>query len=189
MDGTLKHLPHRDVPQLELVAYEENALRISQLKLVGKVMTEKVIRKNVVNPSYEGSGLLTMWLWSIDGAHLVMKEWKSELTFDNLNFNLSTFWVQIHGDQYGPWIRSEVGAYTMVKENNYLRRGEITRGEIFGTFSRKMNPHAKATKVGRELEANRGQDPVGLSRHASEEGESNSTERNFEGKSRGKIGR
>ncbi|KAH7529009.1 hypothetical protein FEM48_Zijuj05G0138200 [Ziziphus jujuba var. spinosa] len=89
MDGTLKHPPHRDVPQLELVADEENALRISQLKLVGKVMTEK--------SASDKNRIWNKRPWSIDGAHLIMKEWKLKLTFDDLNFNLSTFWVQIHG--------------------------------------------------------------------------------------------
>lgn len=34
--------------QLELVADEENALRLSQLSLVSKVLTTKTIRKNVI---------------------------------------------------------------------------------------------------------------------------------------------
>lgn len=40
---------------------------------------------------------------------------------------------------YGPWLRVEADAYTVVKESYGLRRVEIPRGEIFDTFSKEVN--------------------------------------------------
>jgi hypothetical protein len=35
--------------------------------------------------------------WTIRGAHLVLKEWKSDLSWQEVDFLTSTFWIQIHG--------------------------------------------------------------------------------------------
>ncbi|KAH7542635.1 hypothetical protein FEM48_Zijuj02G0095000 [Ziziphus jujuba var. spinosa] len=35
--------------------------------------------------------------WTINGAHLLFKEWNPEMTLRDFEFNSSTFWVQIHG--------------------------------------------------------------------------------------------
>jgi hypothetical protein len=37
------------------------------------------------------------WPWTIRGAHLVLKEWQSDLSWQEVNFSVSTFWIQIHG--------------------------------------------------------------------------------------------
>uniref|UniRef100_A0A7N2R5Y6 DUF4283 domain-containing protein n=1 Tax=Quercus lobata TaxID=97700 RepID=A0A7N2R5Y6_QUELO len=34
--------------------------------------------------------------WSIRGDHLVLKKWRPELDWKEVNFSLSTFWIQIH---------------------------------------------------------------------------------------------
>lgn len=34
---------------------------------------------------------------SVNGAHLLLKEWSLSATFRDLDFNLFAFWVQIHG--------------------------------------------------------------------------------------------
>lgn len=113
------------IPQLELVADEANGKCVSQLKLVGRIMLKKVILKHIVQAiirrvwftneavKVELLHLNTflfcfqstadqhqIWRkrpWSIDGAHLVLREWRPDLAFHQINFSLSTFWIQIHG--------------------------------------------------------------------------------------------
>ena len=34
--------------------------------------------------------------WSIRGGHLILKKWSSELTWLEIDFSLSSFWVQVH---------------------------------------------------------------------------------------------
>jgi hypothetical protein len=35
--------------------------------------------------------------WTIKGAHLILQTWKPELSWQELVFSSSTFWIQIHG--------------------------------------------------------------------------------------------
>jgi hypothetical protein len=35
--------------------------------------------------------------WTLRGAHLVLKKWRPELTWQEVDFSSSTFWVQVHG--------------------------------------------------------------------------------------------
>lgn len=35
--------------------------------------------------------------WSVNGGHLLLKEWSPAVPFRELDFNFSAFWVQIHG--------------------------------------------------------------------------------------------
>lgn len=35
--------------------------------------------------------------WSLNGAHLILKEWPSELSLSEIDFETSTFYMQIHG--------------------------------------------------------------------------------------------
>ena len=37
------------------------------------------------------------WPWTIKGAHLILKEWCPDLAWDEVDFNWSTFWIQVHG--------------------------------------------------------------------------------------------
>ncbi|XP_060669844.1 uncharacterized protein LOC132800360 [Ziziphus jujuba] len=125
MEQSQPQLPCRNAPQLELVADEANAVRISQFRLVGKVFSDKLLRKNLVqsiirrawftNDDVQVESLHPniflfcfksiadrnrIWRkrpWSINGAHLALREWKPEQSFEDLDFNISTFWVQIHG--------------------------------------------------------------------------------------------
>ncbi|KAH7527986.1 hypothetical protein FEM48_Zijuj05G0024100 [Ziziphus jujuba var. spinosa] len=125
MEQSQPQLPCRNAPQLELVADEANAVCISQFRLVGKVFSDKLLRKNLVqsiirrawftNDDVQVESLHPniflfcfksiadrnrIWRkrpWSINGAHLALREWKPEQSFEDLDFNISTFWVQIHG--------------------------------------------------------------------------------------------
>ncbi|KAH7537522.1 hypothetical protein FEM48_Zijuj03G0102000 [Ziziphus jujuba var. spinosa] len=45
----------------------------------------------------------------------------------------------ISKDLYDPWLMAEADVFTMVSEGNYLRKVEISRGEIFDTFSDDTN--------------------------------------------------
>nr|XP_048336943.1 uncharacterized protein LOC107411956 [Ziziphus jujuba var. spinosa] len=111
MEQSQPQLPCRNAPQLELVADEANAVRISQFRLVGKVFSDKLLRKNLVQSIIRRAWFTNddvqsiadrnrIWRkrpWSINGAHLALREWKPEQSFEDLDFNISTFWVQIHG--------------------------------------------------------------------------------------------
>lgn len=35
--------------------------------------------------------------WSIRGGHLILKKWRAELSWNEVSFATSTFWVQFHG--------------------------------------------------------------------------------------------
>lgn len=35
--------------------------------------------------------------WSFDGSHLILKEWDPEVRFTEINFDTSTFHIQVHG--------------------------------------------------------------------------------------------
>jgi hypothetical protein len=35
--------------------------------------------------------------WTIKGAHLILKTWTPDLTWKEMDFSLSSFWIQIHG--------------------------------------------------------------------------------------------
>lgn len=40
---------------------------------------------------------------------------------------------------YGPWLRSEADAFTVMRVGHYLRRVEIPRGEIFDSLQKDLN--------------------------------------------------
>lgn len=48
-----------------------------------------------------------------------------------------------NGDLYGPWLRVEADAFTVISEGSYLRRVEIPQGKIFYTFSSDTNTDLK----------------------------------------------
>lgn len=59
----------------------------------------------------------------------------------------------VDGDMYGPWVRAEADAYTVVSEGTYLRRVKISRGEIFNTFTREVNmDHKDEEAKGKEID-------------------------------------
>ena len=35
--------------------------------------------------------------WTLKGAHLILREWQPHLSWDEIDFTTSTFWVQVHG--------------------------------------------------------------------------------------------
>lgn len=35
--------------------------------------------------------------WSCKGGHLILKTWNPEVTWQEVDFSSSTFWVQVHG--------------------------------------------------------------------------------------------
>ena len=59
--------------------------------------------------------------WTFRGAHLVLKRWNPILTSQEIDFNSSTFWVQVHGlpafwqrKDYINWIGGKVGTVVEV---------------------------------------------------------------------------
>lgn len=57
---------------------------------------------------------------------------------NSLNVNHKT-----KGDLHDPWLQVELDAYKVVKEKNYPRMIEISRSEIFNTFTHDFNDDAK----------------------------------------------
>lgn len=52
-----------------------------------------------------------------------------------------------HGDDiYGPWLRAEPYAYTVVREPFGLRKVELPRDEIFDSFSHETNANTRDGK-------------------------------------------
>lgn len=112
------------LPELELKADEVHASSISRSSLVGKILSGKNIGRHVVfmitkrvwftqypvgvDQLSHNTFLFTfrtpadhdrIWkcsLWSINGAHLNLREWSADLAIGDIDFNLSIFWVQIH---------------------------------------------------------------------------------------------
>lgn len=113
------------IPDLVLVADEVGARRLSNLSIVGKICSNKSVSKNVVVmilrriwfteehikieqlgnnfflfsfKNEQDRNRVWMWRpWSVNGTHLLLREWNSNLALSNIDFNLSSFWVQIHG--------------------------------------------------------------------------------------------
>lgn len=71
--------------------------------------------------------------WTVRGAHLALKDWRSDKTLDEIDFSFSTFWVQVHGllaykytkenaefignvDAY--WISAEISRLTAISRND-----------------------------------------------------------------------
>uniref|UniRef100_A0A2N9I4W7 Reverse transcriptase domain-containing protein n=1 Tax=Fagus sylvatica TaxID=28930 RepID=A0A2N9I4W7_FAGSY len=67
--------------------------------------------------------------WTLKGAHLILREWKPRLTWEEVDFTTSTFWVQVHGLP-GAWqlednlkrIGNKVG---IVKEIDFVDDGRF----------------------------------------------------------------
>lgn len=111
--------------ELNLVADDENASRLSSLSLVGKILSKKLINLNLAQMIIKRVWFtknhvkleqisLNVFLfsfkivedrnrvwnkrpWSINKAHLILREWPPDLALESIDFNSSTFWVQIHG--------------------------------------------------------------------------------------------
>ncbi|KAH7517407.1 hypothetical protein FEM48_Zijuj09G0060300 [Ziziphus jujuba var. spinosa] len=47
------------------------------------------------------------------------------------------------GEEFGSWLRAKMGAYTVIKENNCWRRGEVPREESSDTLTRDTNMDEK----------------------------------------------
>lgn len=111
--------------ELDLVADEENAPRLSNISLVMKVLSNKVINLSLAQMILKRVWFTTdlvkveqissniflisfrtftdrnrIWRkcpWSINKAHLILRKWPPVLALESIDFNLSTFWVQIDG--------------------------------------------------------------------------------------------
>ncbi|KAH7543549.1 hypothetical protein FEM48_Zijuj02G0195800 [Ziziphus jujuba var. spinosa] len=127
-------LPLTSLHPCDLEADEDNAQRLSQLRLVGKILSEKIAKKNIAQSIIRRVWFIDepvrvdqlhpnvflfcfksaedrnrIWRkrpWSLNGAHVVLREWKPDSSFDAIDFHLSTFWVQIHGLPLNPMTRA-----------------------------------------------------------------------------------
>lgn len=101
------------------------ARRLSNLSLVGKICSDKSICKNVVvmimrrvwfteeqikieqlgrnvflfsfKNEHDRNIVWRRQPWTVNGAHLLHREWNPDLNLAEIDFSLSFFWVQIHG--------------------------------------------------------------------------------------------
>ncbi|XP_060673266.1 uncharacterized protein LOC132803771 [Ziziphus jujuba] len=115
----------KELPALELKIDITEANRISNLTLVGRIISEKTIKRKTVQMitrriwfTHEPAMVdqlshktflfsfkrtadrARVWNrrpWTINGAHLALKEWDPVMSVQDFDFSSSTFWVQIHG--------------------------------------------------------------------------------------------
>ena len=61
----------------------------------------KKVERNIFMFTFENEADLTLAFnrrpWTIRGAHLNLKMWNLELSWKEIGFSLSAFWVQVHG--------------------------------------------------------------------------------------------
>lgn len=161
------------IPDIVLVADEDGAKNVSNVSLVGKICSNKCMSKNVVFmilrtvwftkeaikvKKLENNVFLfsfknetdrnRIWRrrpWSVNGSHLILREWSPDLALSNINFNLSSFWVQVHG----------LPMRFMIKENDVrigglfsqvLQCESATRTNIVGLKYIKMQVEIDVTK-------------------------------------------
>lgn len=112
-----------NLPQLTLVADNEGATKKVGISLVGKILSEKLFKGNEIFmvvrriwftkeiPKVEDIGPNTFLLifksetdrdrvwnrrpWTINKSHLLLREWKPDISLEEICFNFTTFWVQI----------------------------------------------------------------------------------------------
>lgn len=111
-----------NLPQLTLVADTEGASKRKGISLVRKILSEKQYTGNEIfmvvrriwftkeNPMVEEIGQNTflftfktemdrnrVWHrrpWTINKAHLILREWKLDIALEEIDFNSTTFWIQ-----------------------------------------------------------------------------------------------
>lgn len=111
------------IPQLKLVADNEAASKRTEILLVGKILSEKSFTENEVfmvvrrvwftkelpkveevnkntflftfKSVYDRNRVWSRRPWSINKAHLLLKEWMPDRAINEIAFDSSTFWVQI----------------------------------------------------------------------------------------------
>ncbi|OMO54212.1 Endonuclease/exonuclease/phosphatase [Corchorus olitorius] len=114
----------QDLDVLELSTDDEVSLKIKRHSLVGKAITEKIIKlgplRAILNKAWplhdslevhelerniflfvfkdenDKARVLQQGPWSIMESHLMLKEWPEDATLEEIDFTLSEFWVQVH---------------------------------------------------------------------------------------------
>lgn len=117
--------PTIDGATLDLQPEEENSLELAKRTLIGKILTDKAINKNVMK-----SMLLKAWNiqtgvqmtdmginvllftfkeeettkrvyeegpWNVMGNMLSLQQWAPKLSVLEIRFNVMAFWIQVHG--------------------------------------------------------------------------------------------
>ena len=64
-------------------------------------VTVRKVERNIFGFHFEHEADLKLAFskipWTIRGAHLILKHWSPNLTWQEVDFSSSTFWVQVHG--------------------------------------------------------------------------------------------
>ncbi|KAK9291439.1 hypothetical protein L1049_019387 [Liquidambar formosana] len=127
MDELISHTAHLccDEVSLDLLPNSDLAGMANNLALVGKIIADRLVNihafrivitkawsvKDGLSISalapntflfefpnvFDRKRALNTGPWSVLGFHLVLKEWPPSLVLDEIEFSLSSFWVQIHG--------------------------------------------------------------------------------------------
>lgn len=104
--SSMEDLPPLEVFQplkLNLVADDENAAQsiIRRIWFTNDPVKTEQISSNIFLFSFRTTtNRNRVWNkrpWSIKKSHLILREWQPYLALDSIDFNLSTYWVQIHG--------------------------------------------------------------------------------------------
>lgn len=163
----------RSLPQLELTAAVAEAVRKSSLTLVGKLISECVLKNITVQMIVKriwvtqepihvdqiGPNMFLFYFkrvsdrdrfwnrrpWTINGDHLALKEWSPEMSLKDFNSSHSTFWIQIHG----------LPLQFMTKENGYKIGGLFTKVVRCEDCSRKSLLGMKFLRLQVELDTSK----------------------------------
>ncbi|KAH7510810.1 hypothetical protein FEM48_ZijujUnG0085900 [Ziziphus jujuba var. spinosa] len=139
------------LPELQLIADESGAKQVSQCFLAGKITSDKIISLNKVQLIIKRNRIWKKRPWSINRSHLVLREWSAEVAVQDIDFNCSLFWVQIHGLPLQYMTRENAmkigGLFKEVLQCEHSSRTNIIGGEIFDSFSKDTNTDEKDGEV------------------------------------------
>lgn len=161
------------LPQLTLVADNEGASKRAGISLAGKILSKKKFKGNEIlmvarriwftkePPKVEEIGqnlfLFTfkseadrnrVWQrrpWTINKAHLVLREWKTDIALDDIRFDTTTFWIQIKALplQFMTKTNAEMIGNLF---NKMLQFESYTRTNILGTKYLRMQVEVEINK-------------------------------------------
>lgn len=161
------------LPQLTLVADNEGASKRAGISLAGKILSKKKFKGNEIlmvarriwftkePPKVEEIGqnlfLFTfksetdrnrVWQrrpWTIKKAHLVLREWKTDIALDDIMFDTTTFWIQIKALplQFMTKTNAEMIGNLF---NKMLQFESYTRTNILGTKYLRMQVEVEINK-------------------------------------------
>lgn len=132
---------------------EEKALSVTQYSLVGRLVSRRTLLQQVIHPIIRSGWrfvqefkidnigqncflftfdslmdkekILGQAPWNFRGSLMVLKEWQSKATINDVDLSHTLFWIQIHGlplkglaKENALWIGSKIGKMQAVDDTN-----------------------------------------------------------------------